>query len=183
MNYQIAQPLDIDHMPAEVATEMLARGRLTNRQRKQCMQARFKIFGSGVPLRRRYVQEPDSVFLSNLTPSEVKQFHRDTPLVFDADFSPPTVEAKLARRFSTVPIDRLARQVARSIRARRRVQTAYAKLAGEESKKAVKLRRLLDLAAAHHEAVQDSAQETINARMKKCVDTQEQAGCPIIRFS
>lgn len=161
-NYQIAQPLDIDHMPAEVATEMLARGKLTNRQRKQCMQARQKVFAMGVPLRRQIAshlpEAPGSLFTDNPMRS----------LVFDSDFSPPTKESKLTRRFSSVSIDRLQRQVTRSIRARRRVQTAYAKLAGDESKQAIKLRRLLDLAAAHHEAIQDSAQETINARMKKC---------------
>lgn len=171
-NYQTAQPLDLDHMPAEVATEMLARGtRLTARQRKQCWNARQKVFGgAGVPLRRRYVQEPDSVFLSNLSPSEVKQFHRETPLVFDANFSLPLPEEKLARKHSHVPIDRLGRLVTRSIRARRRVQTAYAKLAGDESKQAVMLRRLLDLAAAHHEAVSDSAQTTINARIARATN-------------
>lgn len=158
-NYQIAQPLDIDHMPAEVATEMLARALLTNRQRKQCMQARERVFGAGVPLLRRTQAElsPDRATLRELKIS--------VPYVFDADFAPPLPEAKLARRHARIPIDRLSRLVTRSIRARRRVQTAYAKLAGDESKRATQLRRLLDLAAAHHEAVQDSAQETINARL------------------
>lgn len=167
MNYQIAQPLDIDHMPAEVATEMLARARLTNRQRKQCMQARQRVFAMGVPL-RRHSERTD--FWTTRTARRQYERHLGviSPLCFDVEFSPPTKESKLTRRFSSVSIDRLQRQVTRSIRARRRVQIAYAKLAGDESKKAVQLRRLLDLAAAHHEAIQDSAQETINARMKKC---------------
>lgn len=167
-NYQIAQPLDLDHMPAEVATEMLARGtRLTNRQRKQCMQARQKVFAMGVPLYRRLSREQLDRLLqpgAGTLPAFL-QAERSSPLHFDSDFSPPTAEAKLARRHSRIPIDRLSRLVTRSIRARRRVQTAYVKLAGDESKQAVKLRRLLDLAAAHHEAVQDSAQSTINARI------------------
>lgn len=166
-NYQIAQPLELDHMPAAVATEMLARGRLTARQRKQCMAAREKVFAMGIPLHRRYEREPDAVFLSNLSPSEVKQFHRETPLCFEARFAPLLPEEKLDRRLSRVPIDRLGRLVTRSIRARRRVQTAYLKLAGDESKQAVQLRKVLDLAAAHHEAVQDSAQSTINARLSR----------------
>lgn len=129
-------------MPAEVATEMLIRGRLTNWQRKRCMEARQKVFGSGVPLLRQ-----------------------NSKLVFDADFSSPEAGNKLDRRHSRMPIDRLSRLVRRSIRARRRVQSAYAKLAGDESKKAVQLRRMLDLAAEHHGAVQESAQLTINARL------------------
>lgn len=169
MNYQIAQPLDIDHMPAEVATEMLARGRLTNRQRKQCMLARQRVFAMGVPLRRH--SERTDFWIDR---ASHRQYQRDIgitpPLCFDADFSPPTAEAKLTRRFSSVPIDRLARQVTRSIRARRRVQTAYAKLAGDESKTAAKLRRMLDLAAEHHELVQDSAQATINARLARATN-------------
>jgi len=163
MNYQIAQPLDIDHMPAEVATEMLARGRLTNRQRKQCVIARQKVFGGGtVPLVRHFERYEFWIDRAG------RRYERIVyPLCFDADFSPPLPEEKLDRRLSRVPIDRLSRLVRRSIRARRRVQTAYLRLAGDESKKAVQLRRLLDLAAVHHEAVQDSAQSIVNARLKR----------------
>lgn len=174
-NYQIAQPLEIDHMPAEVATEMLARGKLTNRQRKQCMQARQRVFGGDVPLRSAALMElgVSSELKRRFRRGVLRDFRAagDTPpngFVFDAEFQLSLPEEKLARKHAVIPIDRLGRMVTRSIRARRRVQTAYAKLAGDESKQAVKLRRLLDLAAAHHEAIQDSAQETINARMKKC---------------
>jgi hypothetical protein len=66
-----------------------------------------------------------------------------------------------------MPIAKLATLRRRAIRNRARVQYAYAKLAGDESKKAVQLRRLLDLAATHHEAVQDSAQSIVNARLKR----------------
>jgi hypothetical protein len=168
MNYQIAQPLDIDHMPAEVATEMLAspRAKLTARQRKTCMAARQRVFAteSGAPLRRRILSRP---IMERKANRHLFRHGVKTGLFFDETFSPVTTEQKLDNKFRAMPIAKLATLRRRAIRNRARVQYAYAKLAGDESKKAVQLRRLLDLAATHHEAVQDSAQSIVNARLKR----------------
>jgi hypothetical protein len=172
-NWKIAEPLSLDGMPVEVATEMLAspRAKLTSRQRKTCMAARQRVFETenGAPITRRVLNHTEPIFVTRRATRHFLRHAKTlkTGLFFDADFSPALPEAKLDRKFSTLLIAKLATLRRRAIRNRARVQYAYAKLAGDESKQAIKLRRALDIAAAHHELIQDCANTAITVRLSR----------------
>lgn len=171
MNWKIAEPLTLDHMPAEVATEMLAnpKARLTARQRRQCFAARQRVFVAPSPMRRILIAGG-----YNTTRSDERRLHRifgDTtiknPLRFDADDGVESDEIKRDRKFARLPLAKLGVLVRRSRQHRRIAQTAFEKLIGDDSKMAIKMRRLLELAVAEHESIQDSAQTRIDLRMAR----------------
>lgn len=142
-------PLELDSIPREVATEMLCnpRAKLTARMRKNCFAARQKVFAPGVPLRKR---------LPGLS----------SPFLIDEEFPIVTTESKLTRKFKQLPLAKLGTIARRARSGRRSVQQAFEKLIHDDSKQAIKLRRLLDFAAARHELALDCATAEIKSRRK-----------------
>jgi hypothetical protein len=114
ITYKEIAPLDFDHMPVEVATEMLAapKAKMSARQRKTCFAARQRIFYTGNPLHRR-----------------VAGFdRRHLPIT---EQSPPvttSAETKLDRKFRSMPIARLDRLHRRVTTARRGVDYLFKKM-------------------------------------------------------
>lgn len=108
MTYQPIQPLELDHMPAEVATEMLAnpKTRLTARERKLCAAARENVFWTGTPLHRRT---------------------KNGPLEEQEDFEAPSPQQKAARRLQALPLTKLGRLLPRGARLHRRISASLAK--------------------------------------------------------
>jgi hypothetical protein len=107
ITYKEIAPLDFDHMPVEVATEMLAapKAKMSARQRKTCFAARQRIFYTGNPLHRG---------ASGYT-------EQDPPITTSA-------ETKLDRKFRSMPIARLDRLHRRVTTARRGVDYLFQKM-------------------------------------------------------
>lgn len=164
MNLQVATPADIDGIPREVATEYLAspKAKLTARFRKTCAAARQTVYQSNTPLRRRTLAElsPDRVTLRELKIA--------VPLVFDADHKATVPEAKLARKFSSLPLAKLGVIHRRAVTRRRVIQRLYQKLLPDNSKQAVQLRVMLASRAATFDMLAESAHDEIRARAALC---------------
>jgi hypothetical protein len=145
--WAVLPPADLDHMPVEVATELLAspKARLTARMRKNCLAARQRVYCSATPLRRfadRWHQN---------TANEAR-FVNERPLV------------NLAR-LSLLPLARLDRLARRTSRRRIALQRAYER-AQQSLLPAVfaKLRVSLELKAAALDATADAARDELNRR-------------------
>lgn len=174
MNYNILSPADLDHMPVEVATEMLAspKAKLTARLRKNCFAARQRVFLSATPLRRGF-QIHDATELTRdgeslLQDADHEQALADKPLVDIA-------------RIRALPLDRLARLKVRADRRRRAAQQKYIQLLGlidatpegSRRKPLEKLKAALTLRAVQLDELSDAVAAEIKIRAEHAAEPRE----------
>jgi hypothetical protein len=175
--YIPAVPLELDSIPREVATEMLCnpRAKLTARMRKNCFAARQTVFAPGVPVRRLPVAQPIPISCAGVskrasrTANRVYEIRRHVTMGIFINEEHPiiTTEEHLTKKFKQLPLAKLGDIARRARSGRRSVQQAFEKLIHDDSKQAIKLRRLLDFAAARHELALDCATAEIKSRRKK----------------
>lgn len=168
-NYTIVPPVDRDAIPAAVATDELLSGRSTTaRFRKNCMNARARVFsGGGRPLLNADLAMIDlKVPRRNLRAIARKQrIPRTGKFVIDTDAAVKPDEDALVRKLgSTRSLRQLIHIRDRSRQQRRSVQYKYIKIADDTSDKANKLRAVLDALAARFEALSDAADTVIRIR-------------------
>lgn len=170
-NWNVISPKEIDHMPVEVATEMLAspKAKLSARMRKNCFAARQRVFESATPLHRGDLGIHDETIFSRQGRHLLQDYEHEQALA-----NKPLANADKIRR---LPLDRLGRLRDRSIRRRRNTQQAYEKLAAlyesatdAQRKHYDKLRALLTIRAVQFDELTDAAETEIKIRAERAAE-------------
>lgn len=140
-------------MPREVATAMLSepRAKLTNRMRKNCIAARYKVFASSSPFRRMPGSE-DGEIVKSYGYSEIE---------------PRAPEERMQRRFATATLRQLSNWLRRSIARRVVVQRRYLAVVGD-TMLAQAQRNALAGIAERLDTVRDVCESEITMRANKC---------------
>lgn len=129
MKYELTKYEDRDHMPREVAIELLTtpKNKLSARMRKNCMQALQNVTQSTHPI--RLAVELGENYWETTSREYRNEYPPETKLVkiMDVDYKPRTIEQRMARLVTRFPFDRLRRLVIRCARRSARVQRALAK--------------------------------------------------------
>lgn len=156
------EPQQRDGVPHEVATAMLTepRARLTNRMRKNCMEAREKVFASTSPIVRVLV-----------TDGKVDLAKREEALYY-SETNPRSLEEKTKRRFGYASLRQLSNWLRRSIARRAVVQRKYLAVPNSDVPKLQArldaIREALAVIAGRLDIIRDTCEDEIAMRKAKC---------------